>query len=400
MTHDRSTAPDHVRWLLELTEIPTAAGHEQRVVAWIERWLADRTGLSLATDDAGNLIIGFAEPDDSQAPLFITAHLDHPAFVIERIVGPATVEATFRGGVMDPYFKDARVELFTAADQRLTGTVQSKEAGEPFPRCVIDLEGDASTDDLAPGDIARWDLGESRVEDGLLSAPACDDLAAVAAACATMDRLRSESFGRHTRLLFTRAEEVGFIGAIAACRLGTITKGARVLALENSRSFPSDSPIGGGPIVRVGDRLSTFSPTLTAAVSRAAARLAGEEVRSPGTPSASGDPSRQKAPEYKWQRKLMAGGACEATAFQAYGHDATCICLPLGNYHNMGDLQRVQDGVADAIAGASPAPEQIAIKDYEGMIDLLVACAESLDAAQPVMSKLDKLYSDRSFVLD
>ena len=60
----------------------------------------------------------------------------------------------------------------------------------------------------------------------------------------------------HVALLFTRSEEIGFIGAIGAAREGTVPKGARLVCLENSRSFPHDSPIGAGPIVRVGDRLS------------------------------------------------------------------------------------------------------------------------------------------------
>ena len=37
----------------------------------------------------------------------------------------------------------------------------------------------------------------------------------------------------------------------------------------------------------------------------------------------------------------MPGGACEATAFSAYGYESTCLCLPLGNYHNMHDIDVV-----------------------------------------------------------
>ena len=55
--------------------------------------------------------------------------------------------------------------------------------------------------------------------------------------------------------LFTRAEEVGFIGTLAACADASVPAGTRLLCLENSRSFP-ESPIGNGPILRVGDRLA------------------------------------------------------------------------------------------------------------------------------------------------
>ena len=74
--------------------------------------------------------------------------------------------------------------------------------------------------------------------------------------------------------MLTRAEEIGFIGTLGACRDATIPKEARLITLENSRSF-ADSPVGGGPIVRVGDRLSVFSPTLTSAVARRAEDVAG-----------------------------------------------------------------------------------------------------------------------------
>ncbi len=50
---------EHLRWLLELTSIPTASGKEARVIAWIERWVAERAeqGVTLSRDPAGNLVV-------------------------------------------------------------------------------------------------------------------------------------------------------------------------------------------------------------------------------------------------------------------------------------------------------------------------------------------------------
>jgi endoglucanase len=230
-------------------------------------------------------------------------------------------------------------------------------------------------------------------------------LAAAAAALAAFDALvtpplrggssvppesATESRGTPIRLLFTRAEEIGFVGALAACRAGTMPKNARVIALENSRSF-DDSPIGGGPIVRVGDRLSIFSPSLTAAVAAVAERIAGG-------PPPTASQKLSSAPAWKWQRKLMAGGACEATCFCAYGYEATCVCLPLGNYHNMGDLAAVQAGTNTSPSRV--APEFISLSDFDGLVDLLVGCGESLPAAPSVMPRLDTLWARNSFVLE
>jgi endoglucanase len=378
--------------LRDVTAIPTAAGREQAVSAWIGRWLDARPDLLRSGDSAGNLIVSFrgsAEaPSLGRRALFITAHLDHPAFVVERIIGPGTLLATFRGGVRECYFREAPVEVISMAGAegaagvsaaRAAGTVTQHAMKEPFPECLIELH--AESEAFMPGDIARWALPAPRIDGDIFSAPACDDLSAVAAALAVMDRLRGNAEARHVRLLFTRAEEVGFLGAIAACKERTMPIDSRVIALENSRSF-AESPIGGGPVVRVGDRLSVFHPGLTGAVGKVAERLAD-----------------QRGDAFRWQRRLMPGGACEASVFQAYGYEATCVCLPLGNYHNMADLERVQAGDAGAIAAARVAPEFISVSDYLNMIALLEACALSLEGVEPMTARLERVYAEKAFVL-
>jgi endoglucanase len=389
-----------LRWLWELTSLPTAAGREARVVEWIRRWVAERADLSLRTDDAGNLVVerrDGAAAGNAPTTLFITAHLDHPAFVVERFVAPSTVLMSFRGGVMEPYFKDARVQVFPKSGAPVGGVILEKTKGEKFPECLIELDGpDTAAEEFEIGDVGRWELPEPTIEGDIFHTHACDDLAAVAAALAAMEELRGQAGAGHVKLLFTRAEEIGFVGAIAACRLKTMPADARVLALENSRSFPTDSPIGGGPIVRVGDRMSTFSPALTAAVAKVAERIAGEASRNPGETAPPGAAPAQ----YRWQRKLMAGGACEATAYQAYGYEATCVCLPLGNYHNMANLQAVQDGDAAAVAGARVGREYISLNDYRGMVKLLVGCGVSLSQGDSALERMEKLYAEKRFVLE
>ena len=392
----------HRQWLVELTQLPTAAGCERRVIAWIERWAAEREWVRLSRDAAGNLTLSMRD-EPAGPPVCFTAHLDHPAFVVERVIGPGTVQVAFRGGVMDDYFVDARLTLHGADGTRVGATLTGRpETGcASFQSYLAELDGPA---DARPGDVATWELPAARIDGDLLHTHACDDLAAAAAALAAFDVLgtpplrggslvspesATESRGTPIRLLFTRAEEIGFVGALAACRAGTIPRNARVIALENSRSF-ADSPIGGGPIVRVGDRLSIFSPALTAAVAAVAERIAGG-------PPPTASQKLSSGPSWKWQRKLMAGGACEATCFCAYGYEATCVCLPLGNYHNMGDLAGVQAGTNTRRARV--APEFISLADYEGLIDLLIGCGESLPPAPSVMPRLEKLWVQNSFVL-
>jgi endoglucanase len=176
----------------------------------------------------------------------------------------------------------------------------------------------------------------------------------------------------HLAVLLTRAEEVGFIGAIAACKLGTIPLEARVLSIECSRSS-AEAPLGKGPVVRVGDASSVFNAELTNAISAI--------VRETGLVH---------------QRKLMAGGSCEATAFHAYGYEASGLCLPLDNYHNMVDI----DGVLDGRRRARLGPERIALADFHGLIELLVVTAERLgQQSNPIRGRLERVFASERQVL-
>lgn len=432
MPHDRDAQK---RTLLEITQIPTASGSEERVIGYIRRWAAERSDVSVQSDAAGNLLLSSSllsrgKASGSQrgstagrvgtpSPLLITAHLDHPAFVVERTIGPHACELSFRGGVMEPYFESARIVIHTddpnAAPIGATLTGESTDSpANPFGKLYMaeldDSEPAGDDDDplsrIKPGDVGVWALPPAQIdEENILRAPACDDLSAVAAALEAFEALRKiakdpgTKRGNRpgpidTRLLLTRAEEIGFIGAIAACKLGTIPKGSRVVALENSRAF-ADSPIGAGPIVRVGDRMSVFSPRLTAACAKRAEDLAGRATTPPTTERA------DTAKGIKWQRKLMAGGACEATVFCAYGHEATCLCLPLGNYHNMTDLDTVQAGKHDAAKDGPPriGREFISVDDYFGLIDLLIALGQGLPEVDPIVPRLEALYAGKSAVL-
>lgn len=400
-------------WLRELTSLPTAAGREQRVIRWVERWAKARSKrLELSRDPSGNLSLrprraasakGARRTAGDPAPVLVTAHLDHPAFVslstqqrgrlgdlpIAAEAGfpiaakaaslrGAFLLAEFRGGVNRPYFDAAAVEFHDRHDLTVRGTVVAvAEDAAPHRRVVVRLGG-TSPAAIRPGDVGRWRLPAPKVRDGLLFTHACDDLAAVAAALAMLDRTSADPGCSHVGVLLTRAEEIGFIGAIAAARDGSIAAGTRLLCLENSRAF-AESPVGAGPIVRVGDRLSVFTPELTNRVAAIAAALS------------------ESRPGFRHQRRLMPGGACEATAFAAYGHASTCLCLPLGHYHNMSRI----DEVAAGERPARVAPEFISIEDYHGLVDLLVEVVGGLDApeAAPILPRLERLFAERRGVL-
>lgn len=353
-------------WLTALTSIPTTSGREQRVVAWVERWAGRRPDLRCEPDRWGNLLLTSIHPP-SRPLIVANAHIDHPGFVVTEVAS-RDLTAEFRGGVRSEYFADAPVEFFDRAGVAHPGRV---EAVESMSSIRIRL---ARSTGLAAGDIGRWRFPGARlgVVGDRLRAHACDDLAGAAAALAALDVARRDPELGHFVVLLTRAEEEGFIGAIGAARSRSVPKSSTILSIETSRAF-ADSPIGGGPIIRVGDRSSVFDADLTNRLTAL--------VRERGLTH---------------QRRLMAGGSCEATAFGAYGYRATGLCLALDNYHNMGDLAMVEQGRGRARV----APEEISLADFDGLVELLLLAARRLGPARPELwDRLEGWFSESSHLL-
>jgi endoglucanase len=293
--------------------------------------------------------------------------MDHPALVITGRQGHH-LTAELRGGVMAGYLTAAAVQIETG-DGPVRGRVAAFDAD-----AETGLIDPAKTIEREAGLLARWwfPAASLGIKDGILRARACDDLAGVAAALAALDRAAAAGM-HHFSVLLTRAEEVGLIGAIGACEMRTLPMDAWVLSIECSRAA-ADAPLGAGPVVRVGDASSVFSDSLTNQVANLARKTG-----------------------ITHQRKLMAGGTCEATAFAALGYQATGLCLPLGNYHNMVDI----DGVQAGKRRARLAPEEISLSDFDGLVDLLVALAARIDREKnPLPQRLRGLYRERKRVLE
>jgi putative aminopeptidase FrvX len=350
-------------------------------------------------DAFGNLLLSCGRGAGATAPpIVLAAHMDHPAFVVAAVQSATSVDAEFRGGVGEKYFVGTAVRLHSNSGAAIEGVVESfaqnpdRESwgandGAKYVR--IRLENGVNGAVMpGVGDVVTWALPPAAIdaETGLMRAPACDDLAGVAAAVGAFDLYllarevaRAKPQAAHgawgasdLRLLFTRAEEIGFVGAIAAASARSIPVNARIVAIENSKSFP-ESPIGAGPIVRVGDFTSTFDPDLTYRVGKIAQAIGAADNT------------------FKYQRKLMPGGTCEASAYQAYGYTATCVCLPLGNYHNM-DEQTVRI-----------ASEVIDVEDFHGLVTLLAKIPVMLDDPEksPMLrTRLDALFASRKVVLE
>lgn len=204
-------------------------------------------------------------------------------------------------------------------------------------------------ENFSNGAFAMWKLPAFDLSDGKIHSRACDDLIGCATIVAMMHDLEEKQVDCTVFGLFTRAEEVGLIGAMKLATSSILPKNITVISLETS---PERLParMGDGPIIRVGDKISVFDPKITAQLV-AAAQTAG----------------------VTFQRCLMAGGTCEATAYQVYDVRCGALCIALGNYHNCGPDGKI-------------AAEFVSFADFSGLVDLCTAAASqpasSSDATQ------------------
>jgi endoglucanase len=268
---------------------PTAPFHEDAVRAEILMQLAQIPRVRVEQDDFGNVIARY-EGCSGNAEYAFAAHMDHPGFVGEE----------FLGGVPESY----------------------REKKPP----VRDF-----------GAFAMWDLPACEVRDGRIFSRACDDLIGCAAIIALFQQLERIGAEASVYGLFTRAEEVGFIGAIQLAKSARLPRELTIVSLEtSSEKSPGAGKMGEGVIIRVGDKTSIFDDSATAALMHAA--------------------TAAKLPH---QRCLMSGGTCEATAYQLYGYRSAALCVALGNYHNCGPDLTI-------------APEFVALDDVGGMVELML----------------------------
>jgi len=320
--------------LEELGRRPAAPYYEHAVAGYV-RGFCERAGLRVEADRYGNLLVTVPGSDAAAPGIAFVAHLDHPGFeaVAREREGLA---ARALGGVPAAALEaGARVQVLTRTGERVPGRVV-RRVGAIEDRVVL-LEIDNSEIDALPC-AAILDLPDFELEGETI-------------------RMRAGAAGT-VYALFTRAEEVGLIGARLAAEDGVLPRDTAIVSLEASRALPG-AEIGYGPVIRTGDRMTTFDRGAEAHLLAARDRLAGR----PGG--------------FECQRQLMSGGACEASAFAAFGYSVTGVAFPLGNYHNNGP-------------GETAAAEFIHVGDFVDGTRLLVEAA-SLAGSAPVAAAAARL---------
>jgi len=301
-------------------------------VADCVRRLATQWGYVVRETPDGNLLVG-RQVAHQNPKLMLLSHMDHPALKILNVSGKVA-----RVGVMGGLPLDQLVGaqfLFVSGDDKTTGRVRRKLKTQWMgqPEFEVHLKKE-----IASGGFATLDVPSPQWRGDRLSARAIDNLANVAG---LLCLLWSERHNRRSRLLcvFTRAEEVGMVGTSALIHRNTLSKKIPLIVLEASSAIGGKVAIGGGPVIRVGDRVATYDPSIDLWLQDVVAKLSAHNKK------------------LQSQRALLAGGRCEATVFFAHGYRVGGLALPLGNYHNRG-ARRLET-------------EFISWKDFVGLQELL-----------------------------
>ncbi len=321
---------EEAKFYLETLELlvsqPTAPFHEERVCRKIIAFL-NEIDVPFEIDRWGNIIAHYKKASVPR-PMALIAHTDHPALeLIERSV-PSEIEganwtAKLMGGVAAKCFEQpSGVKLYAfGSDEAKAGQLVSYKMGSAGPRDITLYLNIADDSGLEPGDFGIWDLPDFELRDGFIHARVIDDLVGCAATLLTLWKLTQEQAKTEVYGVFTRAEEVGLVGAELLFQAGTLPGTCLVVSLEASKTLPGALQ-GEGPVIRVGDRGFTFHETAEFMLKSAADKMGSDIVRI-------------RPPQVKIQRQLMSGGRCEASAAVMNGYTATGLAFPLGNYHNV-----------------------------------------------------------------
>jgi putative aminopeptidase FrvX len=329
-----------------LMRCPAAAYHEDFVAAECQKICAE-LGLPCEPDKYGNLLVRLKTTD--APPLILAAHLDHPGFGGLARAESNVLKAEFRGTVSDTYFREGvPLLLMPGRTKALLGKrISDKKEFE------IHTTGNLRSSDAK---FAVWDLSDFELREDRIVGRACDDLIGVASTFAAMAELKNTNADVHIMAAITRAEEVGFRGALALAKSGLLPTDGIIISLETSKEIPPIK-MGSGVIIRVGDKTSIFDSAATRFLTESASELSASK------------------PTFQFQRALMSGGTCEATAYQEFGYTTAAMCVALGNYHNCAENNQIKEEFVNA-------------NDASGMVELLVHVAENMKRYDELVQRL------------
>ncbi|HCV28370.1 MAG TPA: hypothetical protein QGI07_04110 [Dehalococcoidia bacterium] len=336
MDRDQLTAIG-LTYLAGLGAIPATSYYEKPVADYILAQCAD-IGVETQVDRYGNILATRPRTDDSADDVAFVAHMDHPGYEAISAEDDGVHGHGLGGLPPQAYDSGVAVTFIGPVGEREPGLVMGRAGARDGNNLIFEVPRDR----LGPLpcavvlDLPDFDYD---VQSQLIRMRAADDLAGCASILAVLRSAVEEPTPGAVYGLFTRAEEVGLVGARLAAADGLLPTGTNVVSVETSSILPG-AEMGVGPVVRTGDRMTTFG-------------FEAEEYLAAAIKTIGDSPV---------QRQLMQAGTCEGTAFARNGYPTTGLAYPLGAWHNNGPDDTIR-------------PEFIHHDDFATGIALLAAAA-------------------------
>ena len=314
--------------LSDLGKFPVTSYWEDGPAAYL-RDRAIRAGLEVSMDHWGNVLVKKPGTNQMSPGIAFVAHMDHPGYEVVAQRGDQLVLKTLGGMGVAAGTEGTAILVIDACGRRLKATVTGAEKTESQLQKTRELAGWLGADTVyarldRDHDLGRLplpavpDLPDCIIDEDLVRMRAADDLAGCAAILTALETVAQSPVKGSVYGLFTRAEEVGLIGARLVAENELLPKNTVIVSVETSSALPG-AEIGQGVVIRTGDRTATFDYEAEVYLNTAVDRI------------------RSSDPGFKVQRQLMSAGGCEAAAFKAFGYNVTGLALPLGCWHNRGE---------------------------------------------------------------
>ena len=385
-----------LEFTLKLLSTVTAPFRESWVTVLVHQF-AEKNNLAYFEDKIGNLYITSPKLKSlKQAPVFFVAHLDHPGFVVEdvRLQNGSILADTRWLGHGPNAVKGHAVKLFGHAHAgiQFDGKIESvtykhmtgSRAGVKIieralmrfvPKNAVEksLVAEIAAQKTTFKTLGPWgacfDFGDTHVaqvatpsgqkKQAQIVSKSCDDLIGVAA---LLLALKNEP-DSNVVICLTRAEECGFHGALEVIDQKIFSPEKQIMiSVESSAQLPL-ATLGNGPVIRLGDRSTLFDGAVAQWIEATARAL------------------QQNNKSFTYQKRVMDGGTCEATAFLLFGYKTGGLSIPLKNYHN---VEQVKLGATKAV------PEAVALDDFSAAVTLLTALFQKANDASSVQTIYDR----------
>ncbi len=309
--------------LKDIISTPTSPFREDAVIKKIIQYLK-RFELNIIITKYNNIIAGF-DRKSNREDLYFISHTDHPGFLIQE---HDKEETTFKvmGGI--PFyaknFKEiAEIDILTGKKYIYSVKKIIKKENEVFVKTK-------SLKEPQPNNIFTLNLKSYHKKGDRIYAHTIDDLGGCSALIAGMSYLHKykRNLDANVHFVFTRAEEVGFIGLISLIKNNYLQRSGYYISCETSKCI-LPVQFGKGVVLRLGDRAGIFEERFTNSLFSYFQKKALLE-------------------KYPIQRGLLDGGTCEATPLVINNFKASGFACPLGNYHNLGDDNTLKEEYINA----------------------------------------------------